>query len=213
MQSKKSLEIFVIGRIEKLMSLGFNSTVQLEGAVYHVQTEDRGIVHPFIDTLVLLQGEILHRSSRSYTDMVVFGSVNEEALRARVERQHREILSALRAGSLAFEPSAIAVKLCNAGSWLVAGKAALDVQVLTRRDNRPLPGAIVEIIIEGVAEGSGTVSKETDSDGRVSVSFSVPVFTDPDRAALVIQAVAGEMRDQIRYRLKPKVQKSGASPK
>jgi hypothetical protein len=202
-----------IGTDEKLMSLGFNSKVQLEGAVYHVQTEDRGIVHPFIDTLVLLQGEILHRSSRSYVDMVVSGSVNEEALRARVEQQHREILSALRAGSLAFEPSAIAVKLCNAGSWLVAGKAALEVQVLTRRDNRPLPGAVVEISIEGIADGSGAVSKETDSDGRVSLSFSVPTFTHPERAALVIQAVAGEMRDQIRYRLKPKAQKAGTLPR
>jgi hypothetical protein len=202
-----------IGTDEKLMSLGFNSKVQLEGAVYDVQTEDRGIVHPFIDTMVLLQGEILHRSSRSYTDMVVSGSVNEEALRARVEHQHREILSALRAGSLAFEPSAIAVKLCNAGSWLVAGKAALDVQVLTRRDNLPLAGAAVEVSFEGGAEGAGTVSKATDADGRVSMSFSVPTFTDPERAALVIQAVAGEMRDQIKYRLKPKAQKSGASPK
>jgi hypothetical protein len=162
---------------------------------------------------VLLQGEILHRCSHSYTDMVVSGAVDADALRARVELQHREILSALRAGSLAFEPSAITVKLCNAGSWLVAGKATLDVQVLTRRDNRPLPGAVVEISMEGIAEGSGTVSKETDSDGRVSVSFSVPAFTDPERAALVIQAVAGEMRDQIRYRLKPKAQKSGSLPK
>jgi hypothetical protein len=202
-----------IGTDEKLMSLGFNSKVQLEDAVYDVQTEDRGVVHPFIDTLVILQGEILHRSSHSYMDMMVSGAVNEDALRARVEQQHREILSALRAGSLAFEPSAIAVKLCNAGSWLVAGKAALDVQVLTLRDNRPLPGAVVEISIEGIPEGLGAVSKETDSDGRVSVSFSLPVFTDPERAALVIRAVAGEMRDQVRYRLKPKAQKSGALPK
>ncbi len=35
------------------MGLGFNSNVELGATVYHVQTEDRGLHHPFVDTVVL----------------------------------------------------------------------------------------------------------------------------------------------------------------
>jgi hypothetical protein len=192
------------------MSLGFNSKVQLDGGLYDVQTEDRGLVHPFIDTLVLLQGQVLHRCSRSYEDLVDKGKVDEDLLRGRVEQQHREILDALRGGTLALQKAALsdtaalAIKLCNAGSWLVAGKASLDVLVCTRRDSRPAAGADVEVSIQGAVADSKAFSAKTDKDGRALISFVLPDIADTENAVLVIRASLGEMRDQIRYRLRAK---------
>ena len=82
------------------MSLGFNSKVQVGERFCDVQTEDRGLRHPFIDTLVLCQGQVLHRRSTSYSDLLASGAPDQEALRLRVERQHQEVLKALRDGAL-----------------------------------------------------------------------------------------------------------------
>src|SRR5438309_5438032 len=80
------------------MKYGFNSKVQIGSETYDVQTEDRGATHPFIDTLVLIQGRVVYRHSTSYEDLAASGALDQAILRARVEKQHREILEALRAG-------------------------------------------------------------------------------------------------------------------
>jgi len=45
------------------VKLGFNSNRRVGDAVYQIQTEDRGPDHPFIDTIVCVQGRVLHRRS------------------------------------------------------------------------------------------------------------------------------------------------------
>jgi hypothetical protein len=193
-----------------LMGLGFNSKVQLSGGLSHVQTEDRGLVHPFIDTVVLRQGQVLHRRSSAYGDLLAAGVADQDALRARVEQQHREVLDALRGGSLPLEETAVAtpaetagltVKLCNAGSWLAAGKASLEILVSGGADGGPLAGAEVEVSIEG-AGPEAVFSGVTGEDGRSLISFVMPGFAEPEAAALVIRARSGQMHDQVRYRLK-----------
>jgi hypothetical protein len=201
------------------MSLGFNTKVQLADGLYHVQTEDRGPARPLIDTLVLFQGQVLHRCSRSYQDMLAGGAPAEDWLRSRVEAQHREVLAALRGGVLSLEKiapselSSIAVKLSNAGSWLAAGKASLEVQVSGKRDRLPCAGAEVEATIEGALPGTEVASAQTDTDGRAVLSFAMPAITEPENAFLVIRARHEQMSDEIRYRLKSKPQPSGPAAK
>src|ERR1700751_5695483 len=106
------------------MKFGFNSKTQVGPEIYDVQTEDRGVSHPFIDTLVLSKGRVVYRHSTSYEDLAASGALDQAILRARVEKQHREILEALRAGAISPDKTAppkkesLAVKLLNAGSWL-----------------------------------------------------------------------------------------------
>lgn len=68
--------------------------------LYHVQTESRGVGHPFIDTLVYAQGQVLHRRSTSYADLLGPNDVNEAPLRQRVERQHKGVVEELQSGDL-----------------------------------------------------------------------------------------------------------------
>ena len=63
------------------MSTGFNSNVEARGAVYHVQTEDRGLQHPFVDTVVLSGGRVVYRRSVGYQDLLN-GAAMDEAARA-----------------------------------------------------------------------------------------------------------------------------------
>ena len=191
------------------MKFGFNSKAQVGPDVYDVQTEDRGASHPFIDTLVLVRGRVVYRHSTSYEDLAASGALDQAILRARVEKQHREILEALRAGALSLEKAeptkqeGIAVKLLNAGSWLASGRVSLDIEVSSKGDGEPVTGAKVEAFIEG-ADAPKSFFAQTDAAGRTSLQFPFPNLSEPSLGALVIRAQVSEGRGELRYQLKPK---------
>lgn len=192
------------------MKFGFNSKVQVGPDAYDVQTEDRGASHPFIDTLVLIRGRVVYRHSTSYEDLAASGALDQAILRARVEKQHREILEALRAGALSLEKAAsvkqedIAVKLLNAGSWLESGRVSLDIEVSSKRGGQPVTGAHVEAFIEGGAGSPESYFGRTDAAGHTSLQFPFPILTEPSVAALVIRAHVAKSLGELRYQLKPK---------
>src|ERR1700687_5136249 len=119
------------------MSSGFNADVRVGEQVFHVQTEDRGPAYPVIDTAVYQNGRVLHRRSSNYEQFAATPEFSTDDLRQRVEERHRFVIEDLRAGALAAEISAAAdqaggiqVQLLNPGSWLSAGSASLDVEIL-----------------------------------------------------------------------------------
>jgi len=191
------------------MNLGFNSNVPLHDTVYHVQTEEHGAGHPYIDTVVLCQGQVLHRRSTSFQDLLAGGPLDQEALRARVERQHREILQALREGSLHLEaaahakPGAIEVKLRNPHSWLAGGRASLELEVCSPGDGGRVAGAHVMVTIEGAAGRPEKFLAQTGEQGLALLQFPLPEIAHPEAAALVIHARTPHGHSQLRYRLKP----------
>src|SRR5574337_1274885 len=83
-----------------IVHLGFNTNVRLGDIVVHVQTEDRGFGHPYIDTTVYVQGRVLHRRTTNYHDLFGPGGVSEAELQQRVEHQHRSVVEELRSGAL-----------------------------------------------------------------------------------------------------------------
>ena len=192
------------------MKFGFNSKTQVGPDLYDVQTEDRGVSHPFIDTLVLIKGRVVYRHSTSYEDLAASGALDQAILRARVEKQHRDILEALRAGALSLDKAAsakkegIAVKLLNSGSWLESGNVSLDIEVSSKGGGQPVTGAKVEAFIEGGAGAPESHFARTDGEGRTSLQFPFPNLTEPSLAALVIRAHAAESLGELRYQLKPK---------
>jgi len=78
---------------------GYNTDVEYDGTVYHVQTEDKGVEHPIILSLVYVDGEIL-ASKRSPYDDLIAGVFDEGILTQRLQRQHKLICAAVRAGRI-----------------------------------------------------------------------------------------------------------------
>ena len=78
---------------------GFNTDIEHEGVIYHVQTEDKGLARPIILSLVYDRGTIL-ASKRSPYDDLLAGEFDEEQLAARLQRQHRLICAAIQAGRI-----------------------------------------------------------------------------------------------------------------
>lgn len=81
------------------MITGYNTDVEHDGVVYHVQTEDKGLDSPLILSLVYSGGAIL-ASKRSHYDDLIASGFSEEALAERLKRQHRLICAAIHAGRI-----------------------------------------------------------------------------------------------------------------
>jgi len=79
---------------------GFNTDIQHGGVTYHVQTEDKGLDAPLILTLVYVGGAIIASKRTPYEDLLASG-FDEKALTERLQRQHKLICAAIRAGRIA----------------------------------------------------------------------------------------------------------------
>ncbi len=204
------------------MHFGHNSNVRVGDILFHVQTEDRGFQHPFIDTTVYSEGRVLHRRTTSYYDVLEMDGNREEILQKRVEEQHRSVTEEIREGTLKLAPppaashaplaqdalgpaasaAGLALKLLNPNSWFAGGKAALKVQVTAKGTEVPLEGVNVEARVEGAVTPTAHAGK-TDANGEIELVFAMPRM-GPDGGALVIHASGEVGQDELRYQLRAK---------
>jgi hypothetical protein len=78
---------------------GYNTDVEYDGVVYHIQTEDKGLKTPLILSLVYTGGEILASRRTPYDDLISSG-FDERVLAERLDRQHKLICAAIKAGRI-----------------------------------------------------------------------------------------------------------------
>jgi len=78
---------------------GFNTDVEHDSVVYHVQTEDKGLKSPLILSLVYVGGTILASKRTTYDDLIASG-FDEKLLAERLQRQHKLICAAIHAGRI-----------------------------------------------------------------------------------------------------------------
>ncbi len=78
---------------------GFNTDVDFQGVTYHVQTEDKGLATPLILSLVYNRGTILASKRSPYEDLLE-ERFDEKVLAERLQKQHKTICAAIRAGRL-----------------------------------------------------------------------------------------------------------------
>jgi hypothetical protein len=194
--------------------------VQAGEQKFDVETETRAGEHPVIDTTVYLSGRVLYRRVKNCEDISGNAGPDAEALRERVESQHRSVMDDLHTGVLNFDqkglspklivppspiefPKGIELRLANSRSWLEGGIASLNIEVRGRATHKPAPGVSIEIILEGASQAM-RIQAGTDSRGRVSLTFPMPKI-GAGGCELVIRASGVLGRDELRYRLKHKV--------
>lgn len=81
------------------MITGFNTDIEHDGIVYHVQTEDKGLDSPIILSLVYVGGTILASKRSPYADLIEHG-LSDEVLAERLKRQHKLICAAIKSGRI-----------------------------------------------------------------------------------------------------------------
>jgi hypothetical protein len=200
------------------MNFGFNSNVHVGNVLYHVQTEDRGPSHPFLDTVVYVAGRVVHKRSTSYQDLAG-GSAQGEALarqlHERLAQQHREVMAQLEAGTLQLSTLADAstqeaaaasresldVHLLNPKSWLASRTATLNVELRRGNSAEETAGAEIEAFLEAEKGRSASIRTMADAKGRATVRFQLPA-TIAQGTALVIRATDGTLYGELRFLLK-----------
>jgi len=76
---------------------GFNTDIKHNEKVYHIQTEDKGLQNPYIESLVYVGGEILASKKTSYAEQVKSG-IDEKWIGSLMEQQHRTMIAAIKRG-------------------------------------------------------------------------------------------------------------------
>jgi hypothetical protein len=214
-----------LGEWTEAMLFGHNTNITIAGAVFHVQTEDRGVKHAQLETTVHCRGRVLHRRTNTYFDLVPLDADKRQALKLRLDDQHATVCGELRSGALqlapppivttavaqmpntsggAFESRAqgITFEMTNPQNWLSGKQATLHLVVRQKGSRDPVTGAQITARIEGAA-GSAEFGGETNHQGHARIQFTMPRVAS-EHAALVIEAVSGEARSQLRFQLRAK---------
>lgn len=81
------------------MSIGMNTNVEYKGKVYHVQTEDGGLDHPTITTLLFKEGAVFASKRTDYKKFLESPSCRE-TVTEMMKEQHKAIIHDLVAGKI-----------------------------------------------------------------------------------------------------------------
>lgn len=186
----------------KIVITGFNTDIERDGVVYHVQTEDKGLDTPLILSLVYSGGEILAAKRTPYDDLIVAG-FNDEVLAERLKRQHRLICAAINAGRIE-ELKRMGSRPGTAASVTTEPDIEVEPETAVSLNDPPASPSVTiseEFIIETAGERPAISEEfiiETAAE-RPAVSDWVPkveepVITEPDalRGSDSLASVAGD---------------------
>jgi len=79
------------------MLTGYNTDIRHNELVLHVQTEDKGMSNPSIETVIYLRGRVLAAKRTGYERLLNQGKGDKEVA-VLMEHQHRSVLAAIKAG-------------------------------------------------------------------------------------------------------------------
>lgn len=119
------------------MITGFNTDIKHNEKVYHVQTEDKGVGNPYIESLVYVGGEILASKKTSYAEQLKTG-VDDKWIGGLMEQQHRTMIAAIKRGRFD-APADVTKSTPRPGPTLSADASALlDIPTSTESAAPPI---------------------------------------------------------------------------
>jgi len=75
---------------------GFNTEIEVDGEIYHLQTEDKGKNNPIVETLVYKGGgQIIASRITPYAETLGFNPSRDEIIKL-MRKQHKEIMMAIK---------------------------------------------------------------------------------------------------------------------
>ena len=171
------------------MITGFNTEIEHQGTVFHVQTEDKGLDNPVIETIIFTAGEILDSKRTSYAELAGSGNYSEDEILQRMENQHqgmiREIINGRFSGDEALPfghaimtnrsldevvvaflqeaeaVEAIKLELMDEQALVEGTSSSMTIRVLEEGSDRPLDSAQVTVMVKTTVPPSLGVASST----------------------------------------------------
>jgi hypothetical protein len=167
---------------------GFNTDIEFQGKIYHVQTEDKGPAKPLLVTLVYDGGTILASKRTAYE-----AGVNEEELAERLRKQHGAICAAIKTGRLddlkrmsgGTKEGGIAVKSVSNTLGKVETAASVEtLEAVFQPDDFP--------VLESFTPDTGKIL-DLSTDEPVA-GESAPIYVPPEAVEVVSELVGRERK-------------------
>jgi hypothetical protein len=200
------------------MITGYNTDVEFDGRIFHVQTEDKGRANPMVESLVYSGGEILTTRRLPYDELASSSEYSEEAVLKLMEGQHQELIREIRNGK--FDPEGpkpfgyniitnrsldevvqdflsqevgverIRLEMEQQQVFVEGTRPTVRLKVVADSSDRPVGGIRVTVKLISTKERPKELFSEvTDSEGRVAATFDVPELAGAN-AAILCQAEA-----------------------
>ena len=219
------------------MVTGFNTDVKHDAKVYHVQTEDKGVDNPLIETLIYVGGEILAARRSSYADLLE-GEVDEKQIAERIEAQHNRMILDIKEGkydnkrhrpfgegiisSKSFDEvvleylrsesneNRIILRIDGPDGFAEGEAAGVELEVTRASEGKGVSGAKIKVkLISTVDKPKTLFEGKTDDEGRIQFEVDLPSVGD-GTSALIIQARAGKESAELKQLVR-KVPRKAAS--
>jgi hypothetical protein len=173
---------------------GFNTDIKHNDKVYHIQTEDKGLQNPYIESLVYVGGEILASKKTSYAEQAKSG-VDEKWIGSLMEQQHRTMIAAIKRGR--FDQPADATKLSAAKP--TAPLSAKTIEALNNAagnldDDKTLDQVIIDYLASEAESEHLELSMLTNADFIAGAPVELRVATKKSLSQSPIAAVPIEVK-------------------
>lgn len=210
------------------MITGFNTDVDYDGRIFHVQTEDKGRDNPIIESLVYSRGEIVAARNTSYAEFNASGGYTEDEVMERMERQHQVLIREILNGKFESDgpkpfghniisnrsldevvlrflvenhnPDPIQLELPDELDLLAGTKSKIRLRVILQEDGSPAEGAQVRLsLATELGDPHPLFAASTDAEGYVDATFTLPDGTNhPGDLALLCEARVGDAVTELR---------------
>ncbi len=210
------------------MITGFNTDVDYDGRIFHVQTEDKGRNNPVIESLVYSRGEIVAARNTSYEEFNASEDYTEDEVMERMERQHQALIREILNGKFEadgpkpfghniisnrsldevvarflvenYTPDPIQLELVDEIDLLAGTKSKIRLRVILQEDGRPARGAQVRLsLVPELGDPHPLFCAATDDEGYVDATFSLPDAHDQQGdLALLCEASIGDATTELR---------------
>ena len=208
------------------MITGYNTDVRHGNRVYHIQTEDKGLSNPKVETLIYVGGEILDSYRSSYDDMLAKGALQEGALQARMDEQHKSIIRDIKAGKYDSTPAddvekeafndrpldqaileflqregdvdTLEVVLDQPLKPVFGAAFPLTIKVRLSRSQAPVNGAEVTVkLVSSLKKAVVLEAGKTDGQGVYAAEVRIPP-SQPGQCALLVTCVGEQGMDEVK---------------
>ena len=208
------------------MITGYNTDVRHGNRIFHVQTEDKGLSNPKIETLIYVGGEILDSYRSAYDDLLAAPPLGETAIQSRMDEQHRAIIRDIKNGKYDQTPpdlieqqafndrpldQAILEFLQQEGDVetleLVLDRplkpafgSLFRVQIRARlcQSQSPVSGAEVAVkLVSSLKKATGLLSGRTGADGSYVGEVQLPP-SQPGQCAVVVTCTSDQGFDEVK---------------
>ncbi|MBI1753171.1 MAG: hypothetical protein HY014_04720 [Acidobacteria bacterium] len=208
------------------MITGYNTDVRHGNRVFHVQTEDKGVANPRIETLIYVGGEILDSYRASYEDLLAAPPLAETAVQGRMDEQHRAIIRDIKNGKYDLTPpdlmeqqafndrpldQAILEFLQQEGDVdtlelvldqplkpAFGGLFRVQVRARLCQSQSPVPGAEVTVkLVSSLKKATALLTGRTGVDGQFYGEVQLPP-SQPGQCAVVVSCTSDHGFDEMK---------------